>query len=339
MQDEKIMPSFPTKRVCLGESLPLETPFTVMADISDVCNFRCNYCFRGMGQKQNYYGKNKLMSEETFHQVVNQALEFEGRIKRFSLSHQGEPLAHPQFAEFVAFAKERDVADSVEIHTNGSLLNKELCEKIADSNLDRIIISLQGLNAKKYQEVCGVKIDYEKFYKNLQYLYHIKRDTMICIKIVDAALEEGEEQIFYEKYAPVADRVFVETVIPLWGVKEESEVGSRAKKNNKFGRGHKWQRTCPLMFYTINVLADGTIFPCTNITPPFVLGNINQVSLKECWEATKRRQFLKAQLEQTRDNHPICRNCYIPQNTIMTEEDMTDGFEEKILERMEKWDL
>ena len=340
MQDQKIKPSFGTKRVCLGESLPLETPFTIMAEISDVCNFRCSYCFRGMGQKHKYYGKNKLMSEETFRQVVNQAMEFEGRIKRFSLSHQGEPLAHPKFAEFAAFAKERNVAESVEIHTNGSLLNRELCRKIVDSKLDRMIISLQGLNARKYRQVCGVTLDYEEFYANLQYLYQIKKDTLICVKVVDAALEEGEEQLFYEKFAPVADRVYVETVVPLWGEQGESAVHSKTKTNNKFGREHGWQRTCPLMFYTINVLADGTIFPCTNIEPPFVLGNVHQVSLRECWESARRRQFLKAQLEESRGSHPICRTCYIPQNTIMTKDDMTDGFEETILEKMEKqWHL
>lgn len=68
----------------------------------------------------------------------------------------------------------------------------------------RMIISLQGLNARKYQQVCKVTLDYEEFYANLQYLYQIKKDTLICVKVVDAALEVGEEQLFYEKFALVA---------------------------------------------------------------------------------------------------------------------------------------
>lgn len=336
MQEEKIKPSYNTERVCLGKTLPLDTPFTIMADISDVCNFRCNYCFRGMGKKEAYYGKNKLMQEDTFHRIVNQALEFEGRIKRFSLSHNGEPLAHPKFAEFVAYAKERDIADSVEIHTNGSLMNEELSKKIAESNIDRIIISLQGMNTKKYQEVCGISIDYEKFYNNIKFLYQIKKDTRVYIKIVDAALDEGEEQFFYEKFTPVADRVYIETVVPLWDVEEENASIREAKTNNKYGQEHKRQKICPLMFYTINILPDGTVFPCTNIEPPMVLGNIKEVTLKECWESEKRREFIIRQLKETRNNNMVCSNCYIPQNTVLTENDVVDGYENEILERIEK---
>lgn len=45
IQDEKINPIFCTKWGCLGASLTLQIPFTIIADISDVGNFRCSYCF------------------------------------------------------------------------------------------------------------------------------------------------------------------------------------------------------------------------------------------------------------------------------------------------------
>ncbi len=331
---EKIQPSYNRERVKLGNVLPLDTPFTIMADISDVCNFKCNYCFRGMEKKEQFYGKNKLMAEETFHQVVKQTLEFQGRVKRFSLSHNGEPLAHPKFAEFAEYAKHHDVADSVEIHTNASLLNHESCRKIAKSNLDRIIISLQGMDAESYKKVCGVSVDYENFYNNIKYLYEIKKDTTICIKIIDTALGNRPKELFYEMYSPVADKVYIETEVPLWDVDDEDVFNKGKQTNNKYGRENLWQQTCSLLFYTLNVLPDGTVFPCTNIRPPMILGNVNQISLKECWESTKRRKFLIAQLKNMRGNCQVCQNCYIPQNTIMTPEDIIDGFEENILKRM-----
>lgn len=336
VKSEKIQPSYNTDRVKLGKVLPIDTPFTIMADISDVCNFKCNYCFRGMGKKEYFYGNDKFMTEETFHQIIAQALEFDGRIKRFSLSHQGEPLAHPKFAEFAAFAKEQDVADSVEIHTNASLLNLELCRKIAECNLDRIIISLQGMDAEKYKEICGFSIDYETFFENIKYLYQIKKETLLCIKIIDTALTKEQENLFYEKYAPVADRIYIETEVPLWDGNKTDVIPGTKKTNNKYGRENMWQQTCPLVFYTLNVLPDGTVFPCTNIRPPFILGNVHLIHLKECWESAKRRDFLTAQLKNARGNCQICQNCYIPQNTIMTQEDVIDGFEEDILKRMER---
>lgn len=141
----------------MGKVLPLTTPFIVMADISDVCNFQCGYCFRGMDMKEEHYGKNNLIPWKVFQKIVDQTLEFEGRVKRFSLSHNGESLAHPRFAEFVKYVKEKNVADSVEIHTNGSLLNEKLVDEIAESGIDRIIIFLQGLTDEIYQAVCKLQ--------------------------------------------------------------------------------------------------------------------------------------------------------------------------------------
>ena len=41
-----IIKSYSQDRNVLGKVLPLDTPYTVMVDISDMCNLRCNYCFR-----------------------------------------------------------------------------------------------------------------------------------------------------------------------------------------------------------------------------------------------------------------------------------------------------
>lgn len=46
------------------------------------------------------------------------------------------------------------------------------------------------------------------------------------------------------------------------------------------------------MFYTINILPDGTVFPCANIEPPYILGNVKEGTLKEYWNSKKRKEFL-----------------------------------------------
>ena len=46
MKYKNVEKSFNQKRNVLGKVLPLSTPYTVLIDISDMCNLRCNYCFR-----------------------------------------------------------------------------------------------------------------------------------------------------------------------------------------------------------------------------------------------------------------------------------------------------
>lgn len=333
-EKSKIAPSYSKDRHQLGEVLPLKTPYTVIADISDRCNFRCNYCFRSMSpEKTQYYGNNKLMEWSTYQRIIDQILEFQEPIKRLSLSHNGESLIHPQFVQMVEYATEKSLGEITEIHTNAAMLTEELVHRIIDTKLGRMVISLQGLSAEKYYETCGVRIDYNKFYDNLKSLYALKKNMKICIKVVKEALGEGEEGKFYDMFLPISDSAYIEQVVPLWPDMDEME---REVTKNKYGDDFKKQDCCPLMFYTINVLPDGTVFPCTNLNPPYLLGNVNTTTLKQCWESKEREKFLLKQLKYTRESNIVCKNCYIPQNTVMTPEDSIDAYREEIIARIKE---
>ncbi len=333
--ENKVKESFHENRTVLGKVLPIDTPFTILIDTSDVCNFKCNYCFRATGSDTAApdYRKNQLMSLETFSRVVEQMKAFPQQIKRISLSHNGESLCNPKLPEMVSMVKEAGFTGCCEIHTNASLLTHEKSDALIKAGLNRMVISLQGLTAEKYKETCGVKISMERFYDELSYLYANKTDDLqMNIKIVDVALEPGEDQLFLEKYSKVADRVFIEQVVPLWGIEAEEKENTSWK--NKYGRAESWQECCPLAFYTINVLPSGKIYPCSHLTPPFDLGTVYTTTLYEAWNSPKRIAFLKDMLERGRDAYCECSRCYIPQNTIMMEEDKIDSYRNEILQRM-----
>lgn len=335
IMENKVKESFSENRTVLGKVLPLNTPYTILIDTSDVCNFKCNYCFRAKGSQEIAldYRKNQLMTMETFRRIIEQMKEFPHQFKRISLSHNGEPLCNPYLSEMVAYIKANGFTGCCEIHTNASLLTHKKSNELIEAGLNRMIISLQGLTGEKYAQTCNIKIDMERFYDELAYLYENKSsDLQINIKIVDSALDAGEEEVFLERYSKVADRVFVEQVIPLWGIKIEDKDNINWK--NKYGRIEVWQSCCPLMFYTLNVLPSGKIYPCSHLNPPFDLGTVYTTTLKRAWNSSRRREFLKYMLENDRDFCEQCKVCYIPQNTIMTEEDKIDNYRQEILARM-----
>ena len=325
-----IIKSYSQDRNVLGKVLPLDTPYTVLIDISDACNLRCKYCFRyDTSIVAEDYRKNRLMDWETFVEVVAQLKEFPSQIKRIALSHNGEPLCNRKLPQMVSYIKKAGLTGRTEIHTNGLLLDEQYINELCEAGIDRVVISLQGLDEESYYKECGAKIDFTQFYNNLKYFYQKKQDTQIHIKIVDEAVGEEKEK-FYELFSPIADRVFVETVVPLW---TESDMSSGKSEKNKYGDTFKVQQCCPLVFYTINVLPDGTIYPCSHIRPPFKLGNVKNITLLEAWRSMKKKAFLKDMLENGRFNVEACKNCYIPQNTVMTPEDSIDANAGEILER------
>ena len=333
MSYSNIIKSYSQDRNVLGKVLPLDTPYTVLIDISDSCNLRCKYCFRydtSIGAED--YRKNRLMDWETFQIVVEQLKEFPSQIKRIALSHNGEPLCNRKLPQMVSYIKNAGLTGRTEIHTNGLLLDKQDIEELCEAGIDRVVISLQGLDGDAYYKECGVKIDFERFYYHLKYFYQKKRDTQIHIKIVDEAVGDERDR-FYEMFSPIADRVFVESVVPLW---TDSDMKTGEVEKNKYGDTFKVQQCCPLVFYTINVLPDGTIYPCSHIRPPFKLGNVKETTIYEAWNGAQKKTFMKDMLESGRFKMEACKNCYIPQNTVMTPEDSIDAYAEEILERINR---
>lgn len=333
MSYSNIIKSYSQDRNVLGKVLPLDTPYTVLIDISDSCNLRCKYCFRydtSIGAED--YRKNRLMDWETFQIVVEQLKEFPSQIKRIALSHNGEPLCNRKLPQMVSYIKNAGLTGRTEIHTNGLLLDKQYIEELCEAGIDRVVISLQGLDGDAYYKECGVKIDFERFYYHLKYFYQKKRDTQIHIKIVDEAVGDERDR-FYEMFSPIADRVFVESVVPLW---TDLDMKTGEVEKNKYGDTFKVQQCCPLVFYTINVLPDGTIYPCSHIRPPFKLGNVKETTIYEAWNGAQKKTFMKDMLESGRFKMEACKNCYIPQNTVMTPEDSIDAYAEEILERINR---
>lgn len=331
--DNKIKPSYDENRQILGEIYPLSTPFTVILDASEACNFNCSYCFRSFNDTKawgDYAIKKNLMSWDVFQCAVNQIKEFPEDIKKISLSCHGEPLCNRKLPQMVKYIKEQGLKCQVSIHTNASLLDKEYAEELASSGIDKIIVSLQGLDASAYKQVCGVDISFDEFYSNLKYLYdHKLSDTKIHIKIIDVAVGNKCDE-FYDKFSPIADSVYIEKEVSIW--KKTEEKRSQDVVYNKYGIELNHQNCCTLLFNTLVVTPDGDVYPCTQIISREKLGNIKDTSLVQLWNGDQRKDLLKRQLLLCPPEE--CNGCGIKQNSIFVKEDMIDDYRFEILDRL-----
>lgn len=330
----KIKPSFDENRQKLGKVLPLSTPFNVLIDSSEACNFSCQYCFRADKNEEvwGYAAKKNNMPWNVFTRIVDQILEFPEPVKQISLSGHGEPLCNRKVPDMVRYIKEKGISSRISLHTNASLLDEEYVKDLTDSKIDRIVVSLQGMTEEKYKQVCGASIDYNYFFENLKRLSEIKTNTQLHIKIADVALEAGEEKLFYEKFSPIADRVFVEKIVPIWKDMEMSDAMIKTMCENKYGAKFPYQNCCPVLFHTLFVTPSGEVYPCTQLLFPESLGNVCSSTLLELWNGEKRKQLLRKQLELQKCE--ACNGCYIKNNSIFTSEDLIDEYRLEILERL-----
>lgn len=333
VQEPKRKPSYDSNRQELGKIYPLRTPFTVILDASEACNFQCSYCFRSTAGDEawgDYAIKRNHMGQGVFRLAVEQIKEFSDEIKRISLSNHGEPLCNRSLPQMVRYIKARGITAKISIHTNASLLDEEYAQELARCGLDKIVVSLQGLDADTYRRVCGVEIDYSRFYQNLRRLYDNKLpNTIVNIKTMDVAVENREEE-FYQRFSQIADAVFIEKIVPIW--KNTGADTHPMKMINKFGEEFAYQQCCPRIFNTIVVTPDGDVYPCTQILSKERLGNIRERTLKELWNCEERKELLRRQLLLCPPES--CDGCYIRQNSIFTREDIIDQYRQEIFSRL-----
>lgn len=338
-EGNKPHPVYQEKRIILGENVPLESPLAIIIDISEVCNLKCKYCFRAYSESRDssYVWKNNIMSWETFKLIVKQIKMFKHMPKRIVLNGNGEPLINPHLPEMIKYVKENIPESSVEIHTNGTLLTEKFAIALAESGIDKINISLQGVTAKKYKDIADVNIDFDIFLNGIRTLYTHKSKTNVNILIVDIAIDDKEKQVLFDLFDPISDNIVINRTLPLWkNVDYESVLKESADDVNKYGKIVPYQKACSLSLYTLVITPDGDVYPCTQHTMKLVLGNAKDKNLYECWNSKERTEFLKRHIKYGRVTIDDCRDCYIAQNSIMTDEDSVNDYLEQIEIRMER---
>lgn len=250
----------------LEDKIPLNTPFLILIDPSDRCNFRCRFCpTSDLKLMQATDGRNYgNMNFDLYKKVIDDIKEFDNNIKTIYLYKDGEPLLNPYFPDMIKYAKNYNVIDKISATTNGSLLNKELSLSIVEAGLDKLQISIEGINEEQYFNISNIKIDFNKLVNNIQFLYDNKKQLEIYIKIVGNNLIESEKTEFYKIFGDICDYIFIENAAQIWNNFEISDSINIKNDKTLYGKKVKYKNVCPQIFYSIAVNSNGTVSPCCN---------------------------------------------------------------------------
>ena len=319
-----------TNRKPLIEQLPLETPLSIHVCPATFCNFKCFYCTMSneLGGGILSDVNKKFMDMDFFALLIEQIKSFPDKLKLLNFAWLGEPLLHPHIVEMVKIAKQADIAERVEIVSNGSMLNYELSKGLVEAGLDRIRISLQGLTEESYWKTSKYKIDLNKFKENISILHELASEhgsnTKIYIKIMDAMLKSNEDEvIFREQYEEICDFMNIETLVPLMS---DVDVSS-AKEDFSTGYwGNKIQEVscCPEPFYTLVVSPSGMVLPCCEIGDELNLGTISETnSIVDIWNGERLHAVRNMMMNDGKNAHPSCRKCGVVKYQI-ADEDVLD---------------
>lgn len=307
----KITQPYSKDRKPLHTLLPLRTPLTLYIDPSTLCNFSCAFCYNNIEFKNKVDAK--IMDYSLFEKIVNDLKEFEDPIKMLHLYGFGEPLMNKNFAKMVKTLKKSGMVEKVGTTTNASLLTKEKIDEIIDTDIDKIEISIYGLNDEAYMNFSHKQISFKELVSNIKYLYENKKNCHLHVKINGNYYTEKEKNDFVKIFENISDTMYIDTATNIWpGI----DLSNTIKIEHIYGQEIQDENICPDVFYKLMIHSNGNVgVCCVDYLQKINLGNVRNKSLKQIWESKALNQMRINHLSHKANCYEVCAVCDCPKYT------------------------
>lgn len=274
------------------------------------CNAKCKHCGSRAGEDCNF--EDELTTEEienVLHRIAN---KYDASKILLNITG-GEPLVRKDLFEVMKFAKELGYRWGMT--TNAMLINDNNIEKMKETGMSTISISLDGLQ-KSHDEFRGVQGSYTKIVENIKKLKDANFLNYLQITTVVNKLNIEELEEMYTKLKELQINSWrIVNMDPIGRAQDNSELEldpkdykylldfiKEKKKKSKFDVtygcthfvGMKYEKEvrnhmffCVTGFTTGSILYNGDIYVCPSVErrKELVQGNIRTDDFIDVWES------------------------------------------------------
>lgn len=283
-------------------------PVSISTELTNNCNLQCPHCPSGSGFMSRKRG---FMDIDLFNKVIKELGPY---LYNVNLYFQGEPMLHPKFFSFIG----RCVKSYTVVSTNGHYLTDENSEKIARSGLNKLIISLDGIDQETYS-IYRVNGRVNTVTDGLKNVTHAKKRYNSSLKIEIQFLVNRFNEHQIPQIRQLAKSINATISLKSMQILEKADIGSWMPLNGRFRR-YKIKEgkyiiksslpdRCARLWFNPVITWDGKVVPCCfDKNAEYVMGDLNHDSFSEIWDGPKYRIFRKSILSG-RHMIEICRNC------------------------------
>jgi len=322
-------------RTPLQDVIPLATPFLLYVDPSSACNFRCQFCPTGHIDllKASEY-KRRVMGLPLFEKLLKDLEAFPQALRVMRMNKIGEPLLNKNLPTMIKLAKDSGRVGYIDLATNASMFSPELLMRIVMAGLDRLNISLEGVNKEQYAEHAKVDFDFAELVEQIRWLYPRRGDCEVTIKVPGNFLSAQDREYFFNLFGDYCDRIFVEELSPIWPEFDlQDRAGVTASETaGQYRETLEDKDVCTYIFYAMAVNADGTVSACCpDWDQKLVVGNLKNESLGDIWNSVEMNKLRRLHLQGRRRENPVCRACG---HVKYAQVDNIDPYRERLLSKM-----
>jgi radical SAM protein with 4Fe4S-binding SPASM domain len=275
-----------------------EFDYPVHVEIENIyaCNLRCTHCAR---QYVEHVGLSK-MDDVLYRKIIKDAVSIGTKAIGFAV--WGEVFLDQDVFNKIAFAKDHGIID-IRLHSNGHLIDENIAEKIVDSGITWLSISLDASTQETYSKIRGG--NYKKALTGLANIISakIKESSLLPklrVSFVKCSLNEHEADHFLNYFSRYCDIAIQEFWDP-WNILPKYLVPKTAEFVRK--------QQCFDNFFKVFIRHNGTVVPCCeDMRSNIILGNINNSSLYEIYNSPIAKD-LRNQHKFMKINNMTCRTC------------------------------
>jgi MoaA/NifB/PqqE/SkfB family radical SAM enzyme len=213
----------------------------------------------------------------------------------------GEPLASPFFREAIEYVSQALPDASVQVYTNGYLLDGSAADVLLGGGVDEVHFSIDGASKEVY-EAHRRGLAYERVLENAtDFLSRLRASTAaVRTRVVFTQTRENEHEIpaFRRMWQGLVDTV---DVLPCDGRGGDGRTPA-APGAEMMGCFHVAYRTY--------VLTDGSVVACCKDWAPYtVLGNVAETPLADIWHSADYVRLRDDVAGGILDGSEACRRC------------------------------
>lgn len=304
---ETEMSQTPKMSYGFGGRLRAEFPSQILADITEVCNLACVHCPHPDFKKSEHYGARYLDPELNTRMVDEVKAHGQGITQYIRYASNGEPLVHPQGYAMIEYAA-RNSGVFVTITTNGTIMNEKRTQRLLDSRVHMIDISIDAYSPETYAKIRrGGDLNVTRL--NVLNLISWIKESKSATKVVVSYVEQPEnrhETNDFERYwkDQGADDVVIRRLHSCSGAKTDLATVRRAKNSSIERRPclYPWERI------VLNARGDLAFCPSDWVHGSFI-ADYRGTSILETWNGEFYRRLRQAHLENQYGDHPFCGQC------------------------------
>ncbi|MCF1753015.1 radical SAM/SPASM domain-containing protein [Mariniradius sediminis] len=288
-------------------------PTTLSIEPTTSCNLRCPECPSGL---RSFTRPTGMLSKQLFEKAIEQSKDY---LTYLHLYFQGEPFLHPEFLELVSLADQNQIFTATS--TNAHYIHEDNVDKILQSGLKQLIVSMDGMTQEVYQDYrIGGKL--EKVQKGLSLLLNRRRETKNTYpRIVLQYLVTGKNEQQIPALKDWARTIGVDELqLKTTQIYDFEDGSDLIPKDLNYSRyiptaNGKWklkktiENKCWRMWQGAVITWDGRMLPCCfDKDGKYTMGKLPEQTIPAIWSNSKYQNFRKMLL-QNRKQIDICQNC------------------------------